>query len=212
MGESQKKVVRGGKQKGSSRYARYAAVLVILAVVPLLAGFQAGRMKSIQAKWTAAAAALVASPSSSPARKTDLEIAEISRLAPQQQAEILLERAIHRSDASLDLILQHVDTWRGRLQSTDRLFDLVITALKSDDLRVRVAAVEIDLAASNLSKSAQSVTRLVQQLRDDPAGRPLALWRLGALGNRGVEPKTVLATLLRYAHNSDEHARFWESE
>jgi HEAT repeat protein len=105
-----------------------------------------------------------------------------------------------------------VESWRGRVQNTDRLFDLVLTAMKSDDLRVRSAAVEIDLVANNLPKSPKSVARLVKEIRKDPAERPFALWRLGALGNRGVQPKAVLAHLVAFSHDADEQTRFWAVE
>jgi HEAT repeat protein len=77
---------------------------------------------------------------------------------------------------------------------------------------VRTAAVEIDLAANNLKKSPESVARLLQQIRKEPANRSLALWRLGALGNRGVEPQTVLAHLLVYARDRNEKTRYWAVE
>src|SRR5580704_4944393 len=170
---------------------RYALPVVALAAVSTLAGFEAAHFHG-SAKWASTDSVQAASlPDSVDTAKTSEE--ELNRLAPQQQAERLLERAIHRDTASLELIDKGVDTWRGRLQNTDHLFDLVHTALNADDLKVRGAAVEIDLAANNLSKSSESVSRLVHQLRDDPAGRPWALWRLAALGNRGVEPEIALA-------------------
>jgi hypothetical protein len=88
--------------------------------------------------------------------------------------------------ASLNLLRENVDSWRGHLKNTDRLFDLVLAALNSADLRVRMAAVDVDLAANNLSKSPESVTLVIRQLQRNPAGRGMALWRLGSLGNRGV--------------------------
>jgi hypothetical protein len=212
----------------SSFYFRWGWYFFFLAVLSTFAGFQVARhplriglgidarLESSLAKWQVPGASLSASPVSSPAppRPEDLksELQELSRLSPQQQAERLLERAIHRQQGSLDLIGQNVDGWRGRLQSTDRLFDLVLEALNSDDLRVRSAAAEIDLAANNLSKSPESVRRLVQQIRNDPTERPWALRRLGALGNRGVEPKAVLAHLLAYARDRNEETRYWAVE
>jgi HEAT repeat protein len=88
----------------------------------------------------------------------------------------------------------------------------VLAALDSDDPRVRVAAVEIDLVANNLRKSPQSLAKLLNEIHNDPDGRYLALWRLGALGNRGVEPTTVLNTLLRYSHDANQQTRFWAVE
>jgi HEAT repeat protein len=114
--------------------------------------------------------------------------------------------------ASLNLLRENVDSWRGHLKNTDRLFDLVLAALNSADLRVRMAAVDVDLAANNLSKSPESVTLVIRQLQRNPAGRGMALWRLGSLGNRGVEPEKVLNTLLSFARNPNEHTRYWAVE
>jgi len=175
-----------------------------------LAGFEAAHSRG-SAIWSSTDSVQAASLPDSVDR-ANLDADEFNRLAPQQQAERLLERAIHRDASSLDLISKGVDAWRGRLQNTDHLFDLVHTALNADDLRVRGAAVEIDLAANNLTKSSESVDRLVRQLHEDPASRPWALWRLGALGNRGVEPKIALAQLLTYARDGNEETRYWAVE
>jgi HEAT repeat protein len=203
------------KPESSIPLRRYLAPLIILASLSTVAGFQVARLKSAWLKWESVAPVQAAAVSDSPApvsaaRKAEYE--ELSRLSPQQQAEHFLDRALHHHEESLDLIPQYVDGWRGRLQETDRLFGLVLSALKSDDLSVRTAAIEIDLAANNLSKSPQSVARLLQQIRKEPANRSLALWRLGALGNRGVEPQTVLAHLLVYARDPKEKTRYWAVE
>jgi len=157
----------------------YALAFVLLAAVSAVAGFEVGHLRAIWADWTLAP--VVASPAIASQLTSDpvnAEFAELTRLAPQQQAEQLLERAIHRQQGTLDLIRDNVESWRGRVQNTDRLFDLVLTAMKSEDLRVRSAAVEIDLVANNLPKSPKSVARLVKEIRKDPAERPFALWRL----------------------------------
>ncbi|HEY2546437.1 MAG TPA: HEAT repeat domain-containing protein [Candidatus Acidoferrum sp.] len=158
------------------------------------------------------------SPAASPVRmptaetKVDRELNDLNGLAPQQQAERLLEQAMHDDESSLKTLRENVDGWRGRIKNTDKLFDLVLAALNSRDLRVRTAAVDVDLAANNLSKSPESVARLIGQLRRDPAGRGMALWRLGSLGNRGVEPEKVLHSLLNYAQDANEHTRYWAVE
>ncbi len=202
------------------RLLRHSALLTLLAVLSTLAGFQAARFNGTFVRWlnvrpVRAASLLVPSPAlvSSPnsaAKNADLD--EITRLAPQQQAERLLDLAIHRNEVSLDMIRQNLDSWRGHLEDTDQLFHLVLAALESSDPRVRVAAVEIDLAANNLRKSPQSLAKLLNEVHNDPESRYMALWRLGSLGNRGVQPATVLATLLRYAQDRDERTRFWAVE
>jgi hypothetical protein len=199
---------------------RLALCLALLAVLSTVVGFQVARFQGVRANWlnpvpTQAASSTHASPalvSDSMPSAASKEIEKISHLAPQQQVERLLNLAIHRNEPSLELIRRNLDAWRGRLENTDRLFHLVLAALESDDPRVRTAALEIDLAASNLSKSPESVAHLLNQIHNDPDSRSLTLWRLGALGNRGVEPATVLATLLRYAHDPSQQTRFWAVE
>jgi hypothetical protein len=201
---------RFGKPRGLGRLRRYALPVLALAAVSTLAGFEAARFHG-PVQWGSSATVQAASLYAS-ADTAKIGTEEFNRLAPQQQAERLLESAIHRDPDSLELIDKGVDTWRGHIQNTDRLFDLVHTALNADDLKVRGAAVEIDRAANNLSKSSESVSRLVHQLRDDPAARPWALWRLGALGNRGVEPEIALAQLLSYSRDRNEETRYWAVE
>ena len=197
------------------RSIRYAAFLALLGGISLVAGFETARTTLPAANsggnLPATNSSLSTSPVEIPAgeRNSDLEL---NRLAPQQQVERLLERAMQNDAASLDILRTKVDGWRGQLKNTDHLFDLVLAALNSGDLRIRTAAVDVDLAANNLSKSPASVTRLIRQVRRDPATCGMALWRLGSLGNRGVEPEIVLNSLLNYSHNPSEHTRYWAVE
>ncbi len=201
-----------------NRSVRYASFLTLLAVISTVAGFQFAHFRNALDQWRSAAPPYASSApapalvSESRPNAADMDAEELGHLAPQQQAERLLDLAIKRHENSLELINQKLESWRGRLENTDHLFHLVLSALDSDDPRVRTAAVEIDLEASNLSKSPQSVTRLLKQIQTDQGGRYLALWRLGALGNRGVEPATVLSNLLRYSHDANQKTRFWAVE
>ncbi|PYU02885.1 MAG: hypothetical protein DMG33_17930 [Acidobacteria bacterium] len=194
--------------------------LVALAALSLFAGFETARLETAYAKQqnpqSSAGAFFAASPAHLSGRSSDrgrgAEVDELSLLTPQLQAERLLERAIDRSESSLEQIHQRLDGWRGHFQETDRLFDLVAEAMNSKDLRVRDAAVEIDLAANNLNKTPQSIMQLMKVVHTDSVSRSLALWRLGALGSRGVQPETIFATLLRYAHHRNEDTRYWAVE
>jgi hypothetical protein len=203
------------KTERSHRAIRWAALLIVIGGISLLAGFEAARTTLATPKWDSGLLAQESSRSASPVRMPtpeDKGDAEFNRLPPQRQAERLLERAMHDDQSSLELLREKVDGWRGHIRNTDQLFDLVLAALNSRDLRVRTAAVDVDLAANNLSKSPESVTRLIRQLQRDPARRGMALWRLGSLGNRGVEPERVLNSLLSYAHDPIEHTRYWAVE
>jgi|GEM_PF-1350950 len=214
------------KQNSRTHSMGTAMIVPILAAIPILVALHFARMRGPWVNWENSTPVIAASNPSSPdpissssnsseAEKKDkpnLELQHITQLLPQQQAELLLERAIKHNDAAVDVIHRRVDSWRGHLHNTGRLFDLVIDALNTDDLRVRSAAVEIDLAANNLAKSRQSVALLVRRLQNEPGRRPFALWRLGALGNRGVEPENVLGHLLHFRHDRDEQTRYWVVE
>jgi hypothetical protein len=202
-----------------TRVPRYVSFLILLAAISTVAGYQVARVEFAGARWfrttSLPASTLGETPALVPAaspRANNPDMEAISHLAPQQQAERLLELAIRRPDQSLNLIHANLDSWRGHLEDTDRLFHLVLAALDSEDPRVRVAAVEVDLVANNLRKSPQSLAKLLNQIHNDSDSRYLALWRLGALGNRGVEPATVLATLLRYSRDPNQQTRFWAVE
>src|SRR2546430_6986196 len=203
---------------GPNRFPRYILLMISLAALSAVAGCQVARTESSGANWfrnatllPASASSRVLVPASTPgAINADLEA--ISHLAPQQQAERLLELAVQRPDQSLGLIHKNLPSWRGHLADTDRLFHLVLAALDSNDPRVRVAALEIDLIANNLMKSPQGLAKLLNQIHNDPHARYLALCTLGALGNRGVEPATVLSTLLRYSRDANQQTRFWAVE
>jgi hypothetical protein len=204
------------KTRWLHRGIRNAVLLAVLGGVSLAAGFETARTTLPAPKWDNGIQAKrfshVVSSVRMPTPAENKLDAELKRLPPQQQAERLLERAMHDDAAALDLLRENVDGWRGRIKNTDQLFDLVLAALNSHDLRVRTAAIDVDLAANDLSKSPESVARLIRQLQRDTASRGMALWRLGSLGNRGVEPEKVLDSLLNYAHDPNEHTRYWAVE
>jgi hypothetical protein len=81
-------------------------------------------------------------------------------MSPQSQAELLLERSINHYRGDNEQIALRVGTWRGRIVLNDRLNHLFITAINSDDLTVRVAGIEVDIAARDLIKDTSTINRL----------------------------------------------------
>src|SRR5712671_6389949 len=150
--------------------------------------------------------------SASPSKLSDHEIEEIANLSAQQQAERLLERAVNHYDGALDLIGKSVDKWFGQLELQGQLASLLTTALNSNDLHVRAAALEIELAGYNLPKRTESADNLIERIRREPSARPWALWMLGVLGNRGVESRRAFVTLMDHRHDPDEQTRYWAVE
>jgi hypothetical protein len=142
------------------------------------------------------------------------EIEALAGMPPQAQAELLLERAINHYRGANDQIAARVDGWRGRITVVDgRLRNLFITAINSDDLTVRVAGIEVDIAARNLTKESSTVDRLEPIARSGEQGpRANALWDIALVGNRGVEPDRVADILLSSIHDENVNIRYWAVE
>jgi HEAT repeat protein len=142
------------------------------------------------------------------------EIEALAGMPPQAQAELLLERAINHYRGANDQIAARVDGWRGRITVVDgRLRNLFITAINSDDLTVRVAGIDVDIAARNLTKESSTVDRLEPIARSGEQGpRANALWDIALVGNRGVEPDRVADILLSSIHDENVNIRYWAVE
>jgi hypothetical protein len=141
------------------------------------------------------------------------EIEVLDSMPPQNQAELLLERSINHYAGANEEIASRVVRWRGRITLDERLNHLFVTAINSDDLRVRAAGIEVDIAARNLKKSSETVDRLEPNARSGEQGpRVNALWDLALLGNRGIEPERVAQILLSAVHDSNENVRYWAVE
>jgi hypothetical protein len=149
----------------------------------------------------------------SPAVLSEHEVESLDRKGPQQQAELLLERAVNHYQGANDQIAERVGGWWGKLKLTPRFNSLITTALNSNDLRVRAAGIELDLAAMGAIKSPATVEHLAQQAESGPQSqRVWALWELGLLGNRGVTPERVNEILVSQLHDSDPEVRHWSVE
>src|SRR5579859_982260 len=191
-------------------------LMFVVSVASVMVLFAAAIPAPIRAAWDEFALRIQLQQSepqpASPAKLSDHDIEEIANLAPQQQAERLLERAVNHYDGALELIAKSVDAWYGQLELQGQLSSLLTTALNSNDLQVRGAALEIELAAYNLPKRSESAEHLIERIHNEPAARPWALWMLGVLGNRGVEPRKAFVTLMDHRHDPDEQTRYWAIE
>jgi|SRR5271154_75370 len=123
---------------------------------------------------------------------------------PQEQAEILLERAVARSDGATSQIQSRIAGWRGKLTWDSRLGQITTAALNSNDKNVRDSAVEVQLVAYGLTKSQFTVDALVRQADSHNHARKIwALWNLGLLANRGIETDRVVQVLTAHLQDSD---------
>jgi hypothetical protein len=141
------------------------------------------------------------------------EIEVLDEMTPQHQAELLLERSINRYRGANEQIAARVDRWKGQIEMDGRLDALFRTALNSGELRVRAAAIEVNIVARRLEKTATTIDRLEPVARTGPQGpRANALWDIGLLGNRGVEPERAAGILLASLHDPNENIRYWAVE
>jgi hypothetical protein len=134
-------------------------------------------------------------------------------MSPQSQAELLLERSINHFRGADQEIVRRAGSWLGKITLTPRLNNLFMTAINSDDLNVRVSGVEVDVAARNIERSSATVDRLEPIARTGVQGvRANALWDLGLLGNRGIEPQRAYEILVGSVRDPNENIRYWAVE
>lgn len=185
-------------------------------MVGVLSGFLFLTTGSVRSAWEEVARFLniKGKPvSASPAILSEHEIESLDEMKPQAQVELLLERAINHYAGASDQIATRVDGWHGKIKMTPSLNSLFTVALNANDLRVRAAAIEVDLAALNIDKNSASVDRLeAQAASGDQAQRVWALWTLALLGNRGIVPGRIGEVLMGYVHDPNENVRYWAVE
>ena len=141
------------------------------------------------------------------------EMEALDGMSPQRQAELLLERSINHYRGANEEIAARVSGWRGTITLDERLNRLFVTAINSGDLAVRIAGVEIDIAARNLIKHPSTIDRLESTARTGAQGvRVNALWDLALIGNRGIEPDRVFEILMASLHDDNQNIRYWAVE
>jgi hypothetical protein len=143
-------------------------------------------------------------PQSSGVLTGSLSDRDLNRRQPQEQAKILLERAISdRAPVQTDAEIEaRLDRWRGKLHWDAELGRLITAALNSEDIAVRTSAIEVQLAAYGLAQDNSSVDAIVQQANSsNHAQKVWALWALGLLGNRGIETDRIVQVLSSHLHD-----------
>ena len=106
----------------------------------------------------------------------------VAAMPPQQQAERLLQYAISHHVGATDEIKARVNGWRGVIAITPAMETLLDVARNGADLRVRAAAIEIELAALNIAKTAAQVDALLARIAPNPKDARQEIYTLGLLG------------------------------
>ena len=141
------------------------------------------------------------------------DLAQLDQMKPQKQAETLLELAVGNTAGATDQISSRADRWPGKVQWNSQIASLSTAALNSNDMRVRQSGVEVELAAYGLSKNSASLDYLLKTSNSpDHVQKIWALWALGLMGNRGVQPDRVVEVLTSHLADSDVESRHWAVE
>ncbi len=193
------------QQAGSRSQLRSAHL--VAALIGMAAALIAGTMSKALPIWRKAA----------PSRPTHSSLArdarQLDRMKPQTQAETLLEMAVGHSQGAVEQISSRAGEWKGKVQWSPQIVSLTTAALNSNDMRVRESGVEVELAAYGLSKNSASLEYLLNTLDSpDHSQKVWALWALGLMANRGVEPGRIVEVLAAHLKNDDDDSRRWAAE
>lgn len=143
---------------------------------------------------------------------TDPDVERLQSLPEQNQAEELLDRAIHHDARALELFEQNIGSWHD-LKATARMNQLESQSRFSTDLRVRYANADLNLALNGLAKTDSSADQLIASAQADPGHRAYSVYYMGMLAGRGVAYDLIYPTLLGYAKNdANPQVRQWAVE
>lgn len=117
--------------------------------------------------------------------------------AMQAEAEALLQRLAAGDTASVDQILSQSDSWTGNTARTQKIDQLLGVAINLKDMQVRSAAIQAMLAVEGVPRNSTGL-KLLEDAVGNPGQRAWALWLLGALGSRGVDPVHVAKIIGAY--------------
>ena len=144
---------------------------------------------------------------------TDDDIARISALPVQQQAEELLARSIGHDERALEMFSERIEGWTSDIRLTDGVKQLDARASYSSDLRVRQADADLWLAMEGWHRNQEAVDLLLQRAKHDRQYRPTAYYFLGMEGSRGIDTAHVFAVLRNHAlDDPDPAVRQWAVE
>jgi HEAT repeats len=124
----------------------------------------------------------------------------------QNEAEALLARVAGGDAVAAQQVIAESDGWTGRTRRTPRTDQWITASLNSKDFDVRGAAVAAQLAFDGVPRNESGVAMLERAV-GNPNGRAWALWMLGALANRGVDPVHVAKIIGSYLDDPNPSTR-----
>jgi HEAT repeats len=124
----------------------------------------------------------------------------------QTAAEQMLRQLASNAPNAADQVLSQSENWIGKTHRTPQADQSILIALNLSDMHAREAAIAAELALDAVPQNETGLAML-QEALGDPNQRVWALWMLGALGNRGVEPVRTAKILESYLAEPDINVR-----
>jgi hypothetical protein len=126
--------------------------------------------------------------------------------AVQAEGERLLQKLASGDSGAADQVLERSANWTGQTHRTPKADQSILIALNRPDLHTREAALAAELALDGVPQSEAGFSMLKEAL-GDPSQRVWALWMLGALGNRGIDPVHTAKILESFLTDPDVNVR-----
>jgi hypothetical protein len=147
-------------------------------------------------------------PSTGQSRRGPARVIARSSLNPalQAEAEQLLQKAAAGDSGAADEVIARSANWTGKTHRTPVSEQWIGVALNSADLHTRAAALQAEPALDGVSVDDAGL-KFVEQAVGNPSQRVWALWMLGALGNRGVDPVHAAKVIDAYMADSQVDVR-----
>jgi hypothetical protein len=180
-------------------FVRTAPVIGVLTGVVLLALLTAWALQSLEKK-IASTQLLNWSP------RKSLRAAPSLDGAKQAEVETLLERVASGDASAADEVLSRSATWTGKTHRTAKTDQFIDADLNAGDLHAREAAIAAQLAVDGVPQSDAGL-RMLEQSVGNRNSRAWALWMLGALANRGIDPGHTTKIIGAYFNDPDANIR-----
>ena len=131
-----------------------------------------------------------------------------SALDPSMQAEAeqLLERVAAGDSGAADQVLSQAANWTGKTQRTPKSEQWMGAALNLPDRHAREAAVRAELALDGVTTD-EAGLKYLESAVAVASNRQWALWMLGAIGNRGVDPAHAAKVIETYLADPNVNVR-----
>lgn len=179
-------------------FARTAPVIGVLTGVVLLALITAWGLQSLGKKLASAG----------PINWSPRKSLRVSSADPTKQVEIegLLERVAQGDTSAADEILSQSSNWTGKTHRTPKTDQFITADLNSRDMHAREAAIAAQLAIDGIPQD-QGGLSMLEQAVGNRSSRAWALWMLGGMGNRRIDPVHTTKIIGAYLSDPDASVR-----